>query len=89
MVLPIKASGFARSGEAFGETGTLSNISVWGALVKVQKALPLGLKIELSVKLPVVERWMMYKGEIIRIESDSQGFSIAIKFDSAAPDFKH
>ena len=88
MVLPIKASGLALSGEAFSETGTLSNISVWGALVRVQKALPAGLKIELSVKLPVVEKWMVYKGEIIRVESDSQGFSFAVKFDAATPTFK-
>ena len=88
MILPVKASGSALSGEAFSETGTLSNISVWGALVRIQKALPLGLKIELSVKLPVVEKWMVYQGEIIRVESDSRGFSFAVKFDAAAPDFK-
>jgi hypothetical protein len=88
MILPIEASGATLSGETFSEKGTLSNISVWGALVRVQKALPVGLRVELSVKLPVVERWMIYTGEIIRVESDSRGFGFAVKFDSAAPDFK-
>lgn len=88
MILPIKASGVAPSGEAFSETGTLSNISVWGALASVQKALPLGLRLELSVKLPVVEKWMVYTGEVIRVEWDPRGFSFAVKFDSAAPAFK-
>ena len=88
MILPIKASGLTLSGEAFAETGTLSNISVCGALIRVRKALPVGLKVELSVRLPVVERWMVYRGEIIRVESDSQGFSSAVKFDAAAPVFK-
>lgn len=88
IILPIKASSLAQSSEPFSETGTLSDISVWGALVRVQKAFPVGLKIELSVKLPVVEKWMVYKGEIIRVNSDSRGFSFAVKFDAAAPAFK-
>ena len=88
MILPIKASGIALSGEAFSEAGMLSNISVWGALGRVQKALPVGVKVELSVKLPVVEKWMIYTGEIIRVEWDPRGFSFAVKFDSAAPAFK-
>ena len=88
MILPIRASGVAPSGEPFSETGVLSNISVWGALGMVQRALPVGVKLELSVKLPLVERWMVYTGEIIRVESDSRGFGFAVKFDSAAPVFE-
>jgi hypothetical protein len=88
MILPVKASGLALSGESFSETGTLSNISVWGAFVEVQHPLPVGLKLELSVKLPLVEKWMVHTGEIIRVENNSRGFGLAVKFDSAAPAFQ-
>jgi hypothetical protein len=88
MTLPIKASGVAPSGEAFTEAGMLKNVSVWGALGTVQRALQVGIRIELSVKLPVVERWMIYTGEVVRVETDGEGTRFAMKFDSAAPDFE-
>jgi hypothetical protein len=76
------------SGTSFGEEGFIENLSSTGAFLYLSRALVVGSKIDLAIRLPFIkENWMKYSAEVVRIESVPQKTGIAIKFDAIRPTF--
>jgi hypothetical protein len=76
------------SGTSFGEVGLIENLSSTGAFLYLDRAIAVGSKIDLAIRLPFVkESWMKYSAEVVRIETVPQKTGIAIKFDTVRPTF--
>jgi c-di-GMP-binding flagellar brake protein YcgR len=81
-----KLKGIDPEGAIFEEEGTLENISAGGALVRLEKAIPIGSRLEISIKLPF-KKWMVLGGEVIRIETSATNIKVALKFEGRWPTF--
>lgn len=77
-----------RTGRSFNETGILGDLSSVGALLYLQRAVPVGERFELRIKVPFKKNnWMKYGAEVVRVKSRTANIGIAVKFDTAKPVF--
>ena len=84
----VAVKGTDRTGRGFDETGMLGNLSSVGALLYLPRAVPLGSRLELRIKVPFKKNnWMKYAAEVVRVPSQSANIWIAVKFDTARPIF--
>ena len=74
----------------FEADGRLQNIGARGALVLVQKGLPVGKRVSVAIRTPARKvQWMDYSARILRVEYEAQGAKVALKFLSLRPVFRH
>jgi hypothetical protein len=75
-------------GRDFHESGTLANLSSRGALFIISTGVQIGARLELQIKVPLKrENWMKYSGEVVRVENHSDGFGVAMIFETVKPLF--
>lgn len=86
---PLTIRGKDPSGADFIESGLAQNISANGAFGYVGRDLPLGAKLEVSIRVPHTrsENWLSYTAEIVRVESGASGVGLALRFDTSRPAF--
>ena len=73
-------------GSSFDETGSLRNLSSRGAFLSISRELRIGARLEVWIRIPSEpERWMVYTGEVVRIEEDRSGIGAATKFLKPRP----
>ena len=85
---PVKVTARNQDGVRIFGSGALENVSARGALICVDKPLWPGAKIDLSIKLPYpTDAWMLYAGEVLRIQSADSGHRAAITFSFSKPVF--
>jgi PilZ domain-containing protein len=72
----------------FQERGSVANLSSSGALVKLDRDIEVGARVEIEINLPFKKNNLMhYSAEVIRIERQGGSAEIAIKFDTPRPVF--
>jgi hypothetical protein len=77
-----------KSGRDSYETGILENLSSFGAYLFLQNPRPLGEKIRLEIRIPFRnDNWMSYNAEVVRLELNEKNAGIAVRFDTARPQF--
>ena len=77
-----------QAGNDIYEDGTLENLSSFGAFVFLQNPHALGEKIRLEIRIPFRrDNWMSYNGEVVRLEQNQNNTGIAVRFDTARPQF--
>jgi hypothetical protein len=70
------------------ETGELSNLSSTGAAIRMRRALEVGARLEVLIRLPFEpERWIKYCGEALQAQVADSQTEVAIRFNSARPAF--
>lgn len=80
----IESQGGMSSG--FDDTGRLQNLSSRGAFLYLNRPLEVGTKLQVSIRLPVVEdRWAKYWAEVIRVECSYPRIGIAMRFKRLRP----
>ena len=85
---PFRVKGTDPSGLGILNTGVLRDISPRGAYGYIGRALAVGMRMEVSIRLPLrEERWMSYSAEIIRVEQSGSQMGVAMRFDNARPEF--
>ncbi|MFP5261376.1 MAG: PilZ domain-containing protein [Blastocatellia bacterium] len=85
---PFRVKGTDPSGLGILNTGKLSNISPRGAFGYIGRLLAVGMKVEVSIRLPLKEeRWIKYSAEVVRVEQLCSQTSVALKFDTSRPAF--
>jgi hypothetical protein len=85
---PFRVKGTDPSGLGILNTGVLSNISSRGAFGYIGRALAVGVRMEISIRLPLrEERWIKYSAEIVRVEQAGSRIGVAFKFDTSRPAF--
>jgi len=68
--------------------GRLKNLSSRGAYVYLIAPLPIGARLEISIKLPLGrEIWMNYAALVVRTNNTSGTPGVALKFDTSRPVF--
>jgi len=76
------------AGNDIYEAGTLENLSSFGAFLFLQNPKPLGEKIRLEIRIPFRnDNWMSYNAEVVRLELNEKNAGIAVRFDTARPQF--
>src|SRR5262249_16981654 len=76
------------SGNDIYEDATLENLSSFGAFVFLQNPHAPGEKIRLEIRIPFRrDNWMSYNGEVVRLEQNQNNTGIAVRFDTARPQF--
>ena len=84
----VAVKGTDRTGRGFDETGMLGNLSSVGALLYLPRAVPVGARLELRIKVPFKRNnWMKYAAEVVRVKNRSVNIGIAVRFDTALPVF--
>jgi hypothetical protein len=84
----VAVKGTDRTGRGFNETGILGNLSSVGALLYLPRAVPVGARLELRIKVPFKKNnWMKYAAEVVRVKNQKVHNGIAVKFDTARPIF--
>ena len=77
-----------KAGNDTCEAGTLENLSSFGAFLLLQNPRPLGEKIRLEIRIPFRnDNWMSYNGEVVRLELNDKNAGVAVRFDTARPQF--
>jgi PilZ domain len=72
----------------FCEPGELVNLGSSGALIYLSRFLKPGTKLIVRLRVPFrKENWMLYSGEVVRIQNANLVFGIAVKFDTSRPKF--
>lgn len=85
---PFRVKGTDPSGLGILNTGKLRDISPRGAFGYIGRLLAVGMKIEVSIRLPLKEeRWIKYSAEVIRVEHLGSQTGVALKFDTSVPVF--
>jgi len=70
------------------ETGELRSLSSTGAAIRMSRALEVGARLEVLIRLPFEpEKWIKYCGEALRAQVADSQTEVAIRFDSARPAF--
>jgi hypothetical protein len=70
------------------EPGTVENLSSFGAFLFLDNPLALGEKIRLEIRIPLKpDNWMSYNAEVVRLEKSQNSTGIAVRFDTARPQF--
>ena len=84
----VVVSGADATGRDFQESGALENLSSKGALFLIPRSVQPGAQLELQIKVPLIkENWMKYSGQVVRVQKESDGFDVAMSFDTARPLF--
>jgi hypothetical protein len=77
-----------RSARGLVETGELKNLSSTGTAASVSRAVPVGARVEVFIRLPFQpDKWIKYCGEVLRAQAADSQTEVAIRFDSARPVF--
>jgi PilZ domain len=85
---PFRVKGTDPTGLGILNTGKLRDISARGAFGYIGRPLVVGMKMEVSIRLPVKEeRWIKYSAEIIRVEPLGSRTGVAFKFNTSRPMF--
>ena len=85
---PVRVEGANGGGNGFEQAGVLQNISSGGAMLYLTTPVPVGMKLDVYIKLPLKgKKWMKYSARIIRIEEGAANFLAAVKFERARPEF--
>ena len=89
-----RLTGIDESGRRFEHEVSLANLSSGGAYFPFAKPLPVGSRLEVSIRVPFKhENWMQYTGEVIRVDqlsevdSSSASVGIALRFNGFRPSF--
>lgn len=84
----FRVKGTDPTGLGFLNTGRLRDISARGAFGYIGRPLAVGVKMEVSIRLPMKDEvWIKYSAEIIRVEQAGSQIGVAFKFDTARPQF--
>jgi len=84
---PATLTGEQPSG-SFQEHGSVANLSSSGALVKLDRDIEIGAKVQIEINLPFKKNNLMhYSAEVIRIQRHGESAGIAVKFDTPRPVF--
>jgi hypothetical protein len=76
-------------GIRFDEEGVIENLSATGAFFYIHRAINVGSRLNLAIRLPFKkENWMKYSAEVVRIEPAAAGTGVGIKFDTIKPLFE-
>jgi PilZ domain len=85
---PIKFTLTNQDGVRVFGTGALENVSAQGALMRIDRSVGIGARLDLSIKLPFSqEAWMLYSAEVLRIEPGPAGERVAVEFSPSKPTF--
>lgn len=77
-----------RNGKIYNEIGDLTNLSSSGSYIKLARLARVGDKLEVCINIPMKRKhWMVYSGEIVRLQSSDSGVGVAVKFDKLRPEF--
>ena len=77
-----------QAGNETYEDGTLENLSSFGAFLLLPNPRLLGEKIRLEIRIPFRnDNWMSYNAEVVRLELNEKNAGIAVRFDTARPQF--
>jgi c-di-GMP-binding flagellar brake protein YcgR len=70
------------------EAGTLENLSSFGAFLYFENPRALGEKIRVEIRIPFRrDNWISYNAEVVRLEQHQNTTGIAVRFDTARPQF--
>lgn len=73
-------------GGSFNDVAKLANLSSHGAFLYLNRQVRIGMKLDLSIKLPFdPERWMNYSVEVVRTEDEGRRVCVAVKFTNIRP----
>ena len=85
---PVKYTATNQEGLRIFGIGALENVSAAGALVRLDRPLWLGARLDLSIQIPLPKpSWMLYSAEVLRIEANHSGNHVAVEFSPAKPVF--
>ncbi len=85
---PTRLTGIDEAGTPFEHEVCLTNLSSGGAYLVFGRAVPVGARLEVAIKVPFKrERWMRYSGEVIRVDQSSSDIGVALRFDGFRPSF--
>jgi hypothetical protein len=85
---PVRVEGTNGGGHDFEQAGVLQNISSGGAMLHLKKSVPVGMRLDVYIRLPLKgKKWMKYSAHIIRTEGADANFLAAVKFEGARPEF--
>ena|SRR5436853_353601 len=89
-----RLTGIDESGTRFEQEVSLANLSSGGAYFSFEKPLPVGSRLEVSIKVPFKrQNWMQYTGEVIRVDQSPEAdptpasVGIALRFSGFRPSF--
>jgi hypothetical protein len=84
----VLIKGTDEAGFILDEAGELENLSSSGAAFYLARALKLGTKLKVRLRVPFrKENWMIYSGAVVHIQSAKLMFRVAVKFDTPRPAF--
>lgn len=84
----VAVKGTDQTGRGFDETGMIGNLSSVGAMLYIPRAVPVGAKLELRIKVPFKKNnRIKYVAEVVRVTNRKLHDGIAVKFDTAHPVF--
>lgn len=84
----VAVRGTDQSGTSFDETGMLQNLSSFGAMLYLRRAVPVGATVEVRIRVPLRKNnWMKYVAEVVRVKGQSASTVIGVKFGTARPVF--
>lgn len=87
---PIRVTDIESNSAHFDETTTLENLSASGAYLYLNACPQVGARLSITIKLPLgKENLMIYTAVVVRVEKQSAGAGIALKFDTSRPSFNH
>ena len=85
---PVRVISQDTSGWPSEEAAKLQDISCTGALTYLKTSFRLGERVFVVVKLPFQqETWMSYSATVVRVDEQTIGARIALKFDTSRPEF--
>ena len=85
---PVRFSVVNSEGVRIFGAGALENVSAAGALIRVDRPLWIGARVELSIKIPLPQNaWMLYAGEVLRTDPADSCSRAAIVFSPSRPVF--
>jgi hypothetical protein len=71
------------------EAAHLENLSSRGAFLYLTRQLAIGTRVRLRIRMPVEdERWMLYTGDVVRVEEGPLGFGTALRFSRVRPEIE-
>jgi hypothetical protein len=84
----VKVTGIDPTGAPFSQVGISRNISARGILVNLPNPPSINQTLSVCVLPPQSSQFSMeFDGEVVRVESTSDTFDVAIAFHHSAPDF--
>jgi hypothetical protein len=84
----VAVKGTERTGRGFVEIGILGNLSPVAAFLYLPKAVPVGARLELRVKVPFKKNNVMtYTAQVVRVRNRGVDNGIAVRFDGIAVKF--